>query len=610
MTQRTLPPRSEIPRAQTWDAESVFASPEAWSAEYERILAGLPDLEEFKGHLGDGPDQLADFMAAAEGALRSLSHILVYATMHSAVDSGDQVALARTDRARSLAARVSAALAFAEPELLAIGVDRLKGWARENPRLTIYEHHFDRLGRRAQHVRSSEVEEVLSLAGEPLQSAASIHGILANGELAFAPASGGDGDQYEVAQGTYADLLGSSDREVRRTAWESYGDAHLALGGTMAACLATGVKRDVFYARARRYRSSLEAALEPNFIPVDVFHAMLDEFRANLGTWHRYWRLRREALGLDRLHVYDTRAPLAGDRHAVEYEQAIDWISEGLAPLGDEYVAAMRRGALEERWVDIYPNRGKRMGAFSMGAPGTRPFIFISYNRNLFSLSTLAHELGHSMHSYYARGRQPFVYANYGLFVAEVASNFHQALVRAHLLERDADPEFQVAVIEEAMANFHRYFLVMPSLARFELAVHEQVERGEALAADAMTQRMYELLEEAYGGEVTYRDDADRRRSGSTWMQFHTHLYSNFYVYQYATGIAGAHWLADRVLRGEPGATEDYLAFISAGSSLYPLDALRVAGVDMTSVEPVRKAFAVMAGYVDRLEQLLAARKQ
>ena len=608
MTQRTLPTRSEIPKAHTWDTESVFASPEAWSAEYDRVLASLPDVEEFKGHLGDGPDQLADFLAAAEAVLRSLSHILVYATMHSAVDTGDQAALARTDRARSLTARVGAALAFAEPEMLAVGVDRLKRWAREDARLAVYEHHFDRLGRRAPHVRSSEVEEVLSLAGEPLQSAAAIHGILANGELGFAPATGADGDQYEVAQGTYADLLGSADREVRRTAWEHYADAHLALGGTMAACLATGVKRDVFYARARRYRSSLEAALEPNFIPVEVFHGMLEEFRANLGTWHKYWRLRKRALGLGQLHVYDTRAPLTTARQDVEYERAIDWISEGLAPMGEEYVSALRRGALEERWVDIYPNRGKRMGAFSMGAPGTRPFIFISYNRNLFSLSTLAHELGHSMHSYYARSRQPFVYANYGLFVAEVASNFHQALVRAHLLERDTDPDFQVAVIEEAMANFHRYFLIMPSLARFELGVHEQVESGQALGADAMTQRMYELLEEAYGGEVTYRDDADRRRSGSTWMQFHTHLYSNFYVYQYATGIAGAHWLADRVLRGEPHAADDYLAFISAGSSMYPLDALRVAGVDMTSTEPVRKAFAVMAEYVDRLERLLDAR--
>jgi oligoendopeptidase F len=608
MTQRTLPTRAEIPPEHTWDATSVFPTAADWDAAYDRIQAALPDLREFRGHLADGPAQVADFYAAAESVLWTLSHLMVYASMFTSVDTNDQEALARTDRGRSLSARVSAALSYAEPELLAIGVDRLNEWTTQDDRLGAYQHHFDRLGRKAVHVRSDDVEEVLSLASEPLQSATSIHGILANGEIPFAAATASDGDQYEVAQGTYAELLGHTDREVRRTAWESYSDAHLALKGTMAACIATGIKRDVFHARVRRYDSCLEAALEPNFIPVEVFHRMLDEFRASLPTWHRYWRLRKRALGLDQQYPFDTRAQLTGARAQVPYEQAVAWICEGLPPLGEEYIDVVRRGALQERWVDIYPNKGKRMGAFSMGAPGTHPFIFMSYNSNLFSLSTLAHELGHSMHSYYSRAAQPFVYANYGLFIAEVASNFHQALVRDHLLARDSDPEFQIGVIEEAMANFHRYFFIMPSLARFELEMHERAERGEALSADLLTQRMYELLEDVYGGEVTYRDDADRARSGSMWAQFHTHLYANFYVYQYATGIAGAHWLADRVLRGEPGASAAYLDFIRAGSSMYPLDALRVAGVDMTSPEPVRKAFAVMAGYVDRLEDLLAAR--
>ncbi len=609
VTTRTLPARSEIREDDTWDASSIFPSEADWEATYERVQAALPDLAEFRGHLGDGPDQVADFFAAAEKVLWSMNHLIVYSSMFTAVDSTDQAALARSDRARSLGARVSAALSYAEPELLAVGIDRLKAWCGTDDRLRIYMHHFDRIQQKAAHVRTDEIEELLSLVAEPLQSAASIHGILANGEVTFAPAVTSEGDQYEVAQGTYVDLLGSPDRETRRTAWESYSDAHLALKGTMAACLTTGFKRDVFYARARHYDDSLAAALEPNFIPVGVFHSMLDEFRANLPTWHRYWRLRKRALGLDRQYVFDTRAHLSRAQTEVPFEQAVRWICDGLAPLGEEYVAALRNGALNERWIDIYPNKGKRMGAFSMGAPGTHPFIFISYTSNLFGLSTLAHELGHSMHSYYSRRQQPFVYANYGLFVAEVASNFHQAMVRDHLLRQDGDPEFQIGVIEEAMANFHRYFFIMPSLARFELEMHQRVERGEAVSADLMTRRMCELLDEVYGGEVEYRDDRDRERSGSTWAQFHTHLYSNFYVYQYATGIAGAHWLADRLLRGEPHAAEDYLAFIAAGSSVYPLDALRMAGVDLTSPEPVRKAFQVMAGYVDRLEQLLAARR-
>ena len=598
---RTLPSRGEIEKRFTWDTESVFAGEAEWRAEYDRVVAALPDLAEFRGHLREGPDQLADFLAALEAVRRSLGRLTVYATMFSSVDSGDEAAAARTDQARSLASRVAATAAFADPEMLAIGIPRLREWARQNERLRIYDHFFEVLERRAPHVRSDEVEEVLSMASEPLTTAAGVHGILANAELRFPPARDGGGGEYEVAQGTYQDLLAHRDREVRRTAWESYADTHLAMRKTMATSLAAGIKRDVFYARARRYANSLEAALEPNHIPVQVFHNVIEEFRANVETWHRYWRVRRRALGLDRLQVYDTRAPLTAGSIEMPYPEAVRWIGEGLGPLGEEYVATLRRGALDERWVDIYPNRGKRMGAFSMGVPDTKPFIFISYNDNLFSLSTLAHELGHSMHSWYSKSNQPFVYAGYGLFVAECASNFHQAMVRHHLLGSGLGREFEIGVIEEAMANFHRYFFVMPSLARFELEAHTRAERGEPLTADWMTGRMAELMYEVYGDEVA----RDEERVGITWAEFHTHLYSNFYVYQYATGIAAANWLADRVIRGEPGAAESYLQFVSSGSSLYPLDALRLAGVDMSSREPVRKAFEVMAAYVERLEHLV-----
>jgi oligoendopeptidase F len=268
----------------------------------------------------------------------------------------------------------------------------------------------------------------------------------------------------------------------------------------------------------------------------------------------------------------------------------------------------MRRGALEERWVDVYPNKGKRMGAFSYGVPGAFPFIFMSYNNDIYSMSTLAHELGHSMHSYYTSETQPFVYADYGLFQAEVASNMHQALARRHLLATNKEPEFQIAVIEEAMSNFYRYFFIMPTLARFELEIHERVERGGALTADYLNDLMADLICEVYGSEVDV-SEADRERIGSTWAQFHTHLYSNFYVYQYATGIAGANHLADRVASGDPKAVESYLAFLKSGDSMYPLDGLKLAGVDMSSPEPVASAFAALASMVGRLEELIAARE-
>jgi oligoendopeptidase F len=430
--------------------------------------------------------------------------------------------------------------------------------------------------------------------------------VLANTDLRFAPASGADGEE-EVAQGTIGALLTSPDRELRRTAFENYADAHLAMQHAMAANLGAGVKRDVFYSRARGYSSSLEGALEPDHIPTAVFHNVIRAFRDHIGIWHRYWRVRRKALGLAVLKPYDTRAQLGTSVLPVPYEQAVDWIAEGVTPLGDEYVRVLRKGALEERWVDVYPNKGKRMGAFSTGVPGTFPFIFMSYNDDIYSMSTLAHELGHSMHSYYARETQPFVYSGYGLFQAEVASNMHQALTRSHLLAANLDPEFEIAVIEEAMANFYRYFFIMPSLARFELEIHERVEGGAALTANYLNDLMADLMCEVYGSEVEV-SARDRERTGSTWAQFHTHLYSNFYVYQYATGIAGADHLAERVAAGEPGAVEAYLAFLKSGGSMYPLDGLRLAGVDMSSPEPVQAAFAKLGKLVERLEQLVAVR--
>jgi oligoendopeptidase F len=600
MAQR-VPERSEIPVAYTWDASSVFASDAEWEAALADVSSRTDALAAFRGRLAEGPGVLADYFDLAEELLRTAGKIGVYARMFYAVSTGDQTAQARADRAAMLAARLGAAMAFGEPELLAIGEETLGRWATEEPRLALYAHHFARLARRAAHIRSAEVEELLRQVSEPFNAAASIHGVLTNADMRFAPAQGGDGDSYEIAQGTINALVTHPDRAVRRSAWESYADAHLALKNTQASSLATGVKQDVFVARARRFGSSLEAALMPNYIPLEVFHNLIATFKANLPTWHRYWRLRKRALGLGELHVYDTKAPLTSKPMRVAYEQAVDWICVGMAPLGEEYVATMRRGLTKQRWVDVYPNKGKRAGAFSMGVPGTHPFIMMSYNDDIFGLSTLAHELGHSMHSYYTRNTQPFVYANYGLFLAEVASNFNQALVRDYLLRQLTGRDEQIAVIEEAMANFHRYFFIMPTLARFELEIHERVEAGKALTADSMIELMADLFAEGYGDEVS----VDRPRVGSTWMQFSTHLYANFYVYQYATGISGAHALAQPVLEERPGAAEAYLGFLKAGSSAYPLEILRSAGVDMSSPEPVTQTFTTLASYVDRLEQLV-----
>ena len=600
---KTLPDRSQVEKRFTWNSESVFVDEAAWEQAVETIITRLPDLAEFKGHLGDSPDALADWFDASERLHRLMGMVMVYSTMSYSVDTGNQTALARTDRTRSVAAQLGAATSFALPEMIAIGIPKLREWVTSSPRLAHLGHYFDRVEKLQSRIRSAEVEEVLTQASDPLATALSVHGVLANTDLNFAPAVGEDGAEHEVAQGTVAMLLTSPDREVRRTAFENYADAHLAMQHAMAASLSGGIKRDVFYARARGFPSSLAASLEPNHIPPEVYHNVLRAFQDNVGTWHRYWRVRRKAMGLDVLKPYDTRAELSRATLKVPYEQAVDWISEGVKPLGEEYVRILRKGALEDRWVDVYPNQGKRMGAFSTGVPDTVPFIFMSYNDDIYAMSTLAHELGHSMHSYYARKTQPFIYSAYGLFQAEVASNMHQALVRRHLLATQTDPAFQIAVIEEAMANFYRYFFIMPSLARLELEMHERVERGGAVTAEYLTDLMADLMMEVYGTEVEVTG-RERARIGSTWAQFHTHLYSNFYVYQYATGIAGADHLIERVASGDSKAVQSYLAFLKSGGSMYPLDGLRLAGVDMTSPQPVEAAFATLARMVTRLEEL------
>lgn len=599
MTQ-TVPQRNDIAVRDTWDLQSIFPSDQAWEQEIAQVSAQLPELERFRGHLADSPALLAEWLETADQLQNVAEKVFVYGSLSYSSDTTDQAASAKRSRSLSFYSRVSTALAFGQPEILAIGSETLREWVGREPRLATYDHFFDQLWQRQSHVRSSEVEELLSAVADPFSGPRAIHGTLADADLRFVPAQDTAGEPLEIAQGVIGSLLTDPDREVRRTAWENYADSYIGLKNTLANCLAAGVKQNVFIARARRYDSALEGALSENFIPVSVFTNLIETYRKHLPTWHRYWNIRRRALGYDKLHVYDIKAPLTTAKQHVSFDESMEYIVAGMQPLGDEYVSVMRRGVTEQRWVDRYPNQGKRSGAFSSGVKGTHPFILVSYTNDLFSMSTLAHELGHSMHSYYTWQNQPLVYADYTLFVAEVASNFNQALVRAHLLRENSAPDFQIAVIEEAMSNFHRYFFIMPTLARFELEIHQRVERGEALTADSLNVLMTELFREGYGPEV----EIDAERVGITWAQFATHMYSNFYVYQYATGISAAHTLAEGVLNGTPGAVENYLAFLKAGSSLYPLDALKLAGVDMSSPEPVEQTFGVLARFVDRLEEL------
>lgn len=595
--------RDQVAPQCKWDLTHIFPSDEAWLAELEALRADIATIERYRGRLAESPTVTADWLEFSEQLGKRLGMLYVYASSQYAVNTSDQAAAARESMAIGLHAELTAAASFAEPELLAIGPDTLQSWAAQEPRLARFAHRFDELARQAPHIRSAEVEELLGQSLDVLQSGSNIHGVLANADLTFAPAVSSSGQEFEVTQGTYDALVTAPDRITRRSAYLSYTNAHAAHENTMAACMAFGVKRDWFLARARRFGSSLEAALAANYIPTEVYHNVLGTFVRNLPVLHRYWRVRRQAMGLDELHFYDLRAPLTQSKPVVPYEQAVKWICAGLAPLGKEYVDTARDGLLHQNWVDVYPTRGKTAGAFSSGAPGTRPLILMSYTDDIESLSTLAHELGHSMHSYLTWQTQPIVYCDYSIFVAEVASNVNQAMVRDYLFRTLPSRDYQLGLLEEALSNYYRYFFLMPTLARFELETHTRIERGDALSAERMNAVLADLFGEAFGGEVVF----ERERVGRTWAEFSTHLYAGFYVYQYMTGISAARALCNRMMAGEPGAVDAYLGFLRSGSSVYPLDALAKAGVDMSTPQPIQEAFDYLNSLIDRLEALLAS---
>jgi oligoendopeptidase F len=593
--------RKKVEKSQTWNTESVFPSPDAFDEEVKSLVDRLVEVKKYQGHLGEGPDTFLQAMDVMEEISRRAAKVRVYATMSSAVDATNQQAAAMNGRAASALAQIGAATSFVDPELLSIGEPKLRQWLAEDPRMGLYEHYFNDLFRKQTHVRSAEVEELLGMLRDPFSSTSSTAGLLANADFKFKPARDGKNKKVGLTQSTYNSLLGSKDRRARRSAWKHYNDKYLEHKNTLASNLAASIKQNVFNMRARNFQSSLESTLFNGDVPVEMFYNLLNIFQKKLPLWHRYWKIRRKALGVKTLHPYDVWAPLSTKKHHVPFEQAVDWISEGLAPMGEEYVSVLRKGSLEERWVDWSPNAGKRQGAFSTRVPqDTFPFIMMSYTDSVSSMSTLAHELGHSMHAYYASRAQPMFYYMYPSIVAETASNFHQAMVRAHLLNSNPSRTFQIALLEEAMGNFHRYFFIMPTLARFELETHQRVEKGQALTADSMIELMADLFSEGCGGEMAL----DRERVGITWGTFTTHLYIDFYSFQYAIGISAANAIAKRILSRTPNAAQDHINFLKAGSSRPPLEVFKLAGVDMTSTQPIEDAFGVLEDYIDRLETL------
>lgn len=593
--------REDVSKESTWHAETLFESWDTWQTELTSISDAIPSLSNFQGKLGQSPSNLADWFDAYFALTTRLNPIGIYVSMATAVDTSDATANANRGLAMAVFTKFSATIAFAYPEMLTVG-DTLLQWAKEEPRLAIYKHHFDGLLRQKSHLRSAEVEEVLGLLSDPFSGVSQTATELTNNDLKFADAINSNNEPCHVAQSTVPPTgIQSPDRKQRRTAWESFSDGYLSVQNTLASNYITSIKQKLFNIRVRKYNSILESRLYPSNTPVNVFHNLINTYKTNLPTWHKYWDVKRRILGVDQLHPYDIWAPIVKTDPQVPYRQAIDWICEGMAPLGDEYVQVLRKGCLEDRWVDYAPNQGKRQGAAAMGATNGRSFAFTAYNNTLMDMSVLAHELGHVMHAYFADQAQPSVYKGFpSSMVAETPSNFNQALVRAWLMKEKADdPTFQMALIDEAMFNFHRYFFIMPTLARFEWEVCARAEQGKPLSANILNGLTKDLFAEGYGNTLT--DDPERTQI--TWAQF-GHLYQPFYTFQYAIGISAAHALAEDVLSGNNEARENYLNFLKAGSSQDTMDLFKLSGVDIMTPEPVEKTFAVLANMVNRLEIL------
>ncbi|MDV6376910.1 oligoendopeptidase F [Sporosarcina sp. GW1-11] len=595
--------RDEVSEEETWRLEDIFVSDEAWDKEYRKIEEMVNEAEQYKGTLGNGARPLFEALTYRDKLAERLRRLYTYAHLKTDQDTTNGFYQAMDGRIKSLVVKVSTALSYFTPELLAIDEAQLNATIESHEGLRLYKQEFEELNAERAHILSAEQEELLAQLSEVTGNSAETFSMLNNADLTFGLIKDEEGNEIQLTHGRYSRFLESKDAKVREAAFKEMYAKYGEFKNTFASTLSGNVKAHNVKARIRKYTSARHAALSGNHIPEQVYENLVSTIHKNLNLLHRYVALRKKVLQLDEMHMWDIYTPLVEDTEIkYTYEEAKNTMLESFHPLGEDYTSIVKEG-LENRWVDVRENKGKRSGAYSSGSYGTNPYILMNWQDNVNNLFTLAHEFGHSVHSYYSRKNQPFIYSGYSIFVAEVASTVNEALLNDHLLKVTTDKDKRIYLLNHWLDGFRATVFRQTMFAEFEHLIHVLDQEGVPLTAEKLTEE-YHALNQKYYGDAIVNDE----EIGLEWARI-PHFYYNYYVYQYATGYSAAVALSKQILEEGESAVERYISnFLKAGSSDYPIEVLKKAGVDMTSEQPIEEACRVFEERLEELERLLEKR--
>ncbi len=597
MEEQKLLTRQEVPQNLKWKIEDLYSDDEQWKKGCEQLKQSLTKFSDFKGKLKDSSDTLLNCLTFSDEVSQLAEKVFVYATMKFHEDTSNNFYQGLSDQAQNIMVQLSAASSFIVPEILSIDETKLNEFINSNDKLKLYEQFINNLIRQKPHILSAELEQLLAEAGEVMDTADNIFSMIDNADIKFPNIKGEDGKEIELTKGRYTKFLESDNKQVRKEAFDKLYETYLKQKNTLAATFSSSVKKDCFLARVRKYNSALESALDNTNIPVKVYDNLLSTVHKNLNLLHRYVSIRKKALGVNELHMYDLYTSIVKDiKMEIPFEKAKLEVEKGLQPMGKEYISLLNKG-FNEGWIDVVENKGKRSGAYSWGAYGTHPYVLLNYQNNLNYVFTLAHEMGHALHSYYSDANQPYIYAGYKIFVAEVASTVNESLLIDYMINTSNNKTQKAYLVNYFLEQFRGTLFRQTMFAEFEKITHELVEKGEALTVDVLCSIYHKLNEQYFGNDIVIDNYIDIE-----WARI-PHFYDAFYVYQYATGYSAAIALSQNILHNN--GINDYLAFLKLGSSKYPIDLLKVAGVDMTTPEPIEKAMKVFENLLNQIEELL-----